>query len=223
MTNGNPTNVYGHYSTSTNGHEFEVYYLIIPAASVWIYSVKERNWTRVSNITPSVTPTVVGAFYTGASIRIMDLKGPISSQNWTFSTLGSQATPLDSTAFGGASGGYLGLFDFTGTVMPGTLMTGSLSFGDTRHSKNLRKVRIVCEALQDFDITISAQNEQGQKESEYYVVKSDPGTTTYQVFPFHIPGVFITLTFQFNTNVVGNFNLSEIGLQYDTGAEVRTQ
>lgn len=224
VTNGNPNTVYGYYTTSTNGQEFETYILVIPSASVWIYSVKESSWTRIGlGEIVAPPPTVVGSFYTGAALRINQLVGPISSQNWTFIGLANSIPPTDSIAFGGNSGGYVGLFDLSGTPRTCSVTTGSLCFQDTRHSKNVRHVRLTCEAYQAFDVTVNAQNEQGQLETKYFVVAADPGTTSYQVLPFHIPGVFITFTITFNTTVVGAFAISEIAFGYDIGAEVRTQ
>jgi hypothetical protein len=223
LTNGNPNNVYGYYTTSSNGKEFETYILVIPGASVWIYNMKEANWTRVSltEITPK--PTCIGSFYTGSPLMISQLVGPINSQNYTWASLAASASPLDSIAFGGDSGAYIGLLDFSGSPVQCNVMTGSLQFGDSRHSKNVRHVRFKVEALSAFDITIYARNEQGQTEQEYYTIGANPGTSSYQVLPFHIPGVFITMTITFNTTLIGMFRCSEISIGYDTGAEVRTQ
>jgi hypothetical protein len=224
LTNGNPNNVFGYYTTSTNGREFETYLLVIPNASIWIYNIKEANWTRAS-IRSDITQkaTCVGSFYTGSALMISQLIGPINSQNFTWASLAANSSPLDSIAIGSDGNGFIGLFDFTGKPMQSNVVTGSLQFGDSRHSKNVRHVRLKVEASQNFDITIYARNEQGQTEQEYYVVNSNPGTSTYQVLPFHIPGVFITFTITFNTTVVGMFRCSEISIGYDTGAEVRTQ
>jgi hypothetical protein len=223
LTNGNPNTPYGYYTTSTNGQEFETYILIIPSTSVWIFNMRESNWTRVSLTEVTNHPTVAGSFFTAAPTRIIDLVGPVTAQNFTFAQLAIEPSALDNIAIGGDSGGYVGLFDFTGAPTTCKVLTGTLSFGDPRHSKNIRRIRFKCEAFQSFDVTVTARNEQGQVEQETYLIAANGGNTSYQVVPFHIPGFFIQFTFNFNVTTVGQFNISEIAIGFETGAEARTQ
>jgi hypothetical protein len=222
LVNGNPNTPYGYYTTSTNGKEFETYILIIPNTSCWIFNMRESNWTRVSLTEVTNKATVAGSFFTAAPTRIIDLVGPVSSQNVTFAQLAIEPSALDNIAIGGDSG-YVGLFDFTGAPTPCRILTGTLSFSDPRHSKNVRRIRFKCEALQSFDVTVTARNEEGQTEQETYTIAANSDNTDYQVVPFHIPGFFITFTFAFNNAVVGQFNISEIAIGFETGAEARTK
>lgn len=212
------TQAYGFYLPSTRSHEYETYWLIIPGSSTWVYGLKEGNWTRYT-WNPS-TAQVASTFYDIGSLRIIDLIGPISAQTFQMDSLTGQ-NPSDSFAIG-FSDGSIGMFDF-GTLLDRTwsLATGTLAFGDTRHSKDIRRIRLCLEPYTNVTFTISATNEQGQNQTQTFSIPASPGNTQYQVFPFHFPGIYTVITFSGPSGQ--NFRLSEIAIGFNIGKEVATQ
>ena len=211
---------YGFYVPSTRNQEYETYWLIIPGGSTWVYSMKEGNWTRFT-FNPAVGNLIANFFDVSNGLRIIDLLGTIQSQTWSPAGLVGIAAPQDSIAIG-FNDGTVGTFDFTVlSDRPWTITTGSLAFGDTRHSKDLRRIRVVLETYTQVDLTIQATNEQSQQQTQTFSIPAVLGTTTYEVFPFHLPGVFITLTLSGPAGQ--NFRMSEISLGFGIGREVTTQ
>ena len=208
----------GAISTSSNGNVFEAYWLVIPNVSTWVFNLLEGSWTRWQWGTDS--PSFVSEFFNSHQIRIIDLVGPILSQFWTFAGLASQITSVDSIGLGYLDGD-VGLFDFTVLPdQPWSITGGTFAFSDTRHSKNLRRIRLVYEASTDVSFTITVTNEQGQSEAHNINVPAASGTTQTQVIPFQLPGVFLQLVINGPAGQLIDF--TEIALGYDVGGEVKT-
>jgi len=218
FTSANPDKTYGFYLPSTKSHEFETYWILIPGSSTWVYNFKERNWMRFSWPNDSA---VMGTMFQQQQVRIMDLRGTIASQSTTIAGLAGGNINTDAAAISFA-GGLIGFFDFVNASdRPWSLTTGTLAFGDTRHSKDIRRIRLCIEPDTSVDITIAATNEQGQSETQVFNIAANPGRTSYQVFPFHIPGFYTQLTL--SGPAAQSFRLSEIAVGYGVGKEAATQ
>lgn len=218
---------YGFYLPITKSHEYETYWILIPGQSTWVYNFKEQNWTRFrwSNVTANTS--VMYAIEDMRAIEIIQLVIPITTDGTIAGLLGtiqdlSGTSTIGDTAVVGFSNGNVGYFDWDEVPDANwSLTTGTLAFGDTRHSKDIRRIRIALEPLTAVNISITATNEQGQTETIAASIPAAPGTTQYQVFPFHIPGFYTQ--FVLTGPPAQSFKLSEIAIGSGIGKEAATQ
>lgn len=207
-----PATVFGLITSTINGTAYNAYWLFIPGTSVWLFNFKEANWTRfVFNKQPSMC----GIFNLEKLIRIKDLIGPISAQNWTPATLVG-ISPLDVVLIG-FEDGTPATFDFSGiSETAWSLSTGQLVMGDYRHRKTVRRWRLVLRDVGFTQFTMIFRNEFGDTERKLVTLDGD-GTNQQmlKIVETNISGVYITVRFDGTTDM----NLSEITPIYDLSGE----
>lgn len=186
---GDNQHILGHITENVNGRNFSAYWLVIPNVAVWVFNFDERNWMR---FTYSAWITAIGTFYTAALIRIMDLVGLISDQNWTPDTL-NLPNPFDSLLLG-FEDGTPALVDFTNYSEEAWSVSGTHIFGDARHTKTVKKFRICVLDNGETTFTVTVANQNGQSESQDITMGSGTGKVISRVLPFNIPGIRINWT-----------------------------
>lgn len=202
----NPQTVNACITETILGNDFNAYWLNIPGVSTWCYAFDEQNWFR---FTWDDIILCMNRFAKQAIIRIMDLVGPISAQNWTPATLAA-SNPLDSM--------LLGFPETQGTVEFSTVSeknwsatSGQLTFGDLRHNHNIKKVRVT---IQDngqvqFTLTLTgiqypnpnaaldnigqpiSTNDNQQSQSQTVFMGNGTGQAVSRVLDFDLPGNYI--------------------------------
>ena len=218
---GSSIQAHGYYLSVTKSHEYATYWLLIPGQSTWVFNFKEQNWCRFNWPKVQSTTSVMYSMPDVRATQINQLVGTIGGLAGSIISLSGSFNIGDSAAIG-FSNGQIGYFDWDEPPDSAwSLTTGTLAFGDTRHSKDIRRVRMVMEADTQVDITISATNEQGQTQTTVASFSAAPGRTQNQVFPFHLPGFFTT--FSFSGPPAQSFELSEISVGYGIGREASTQ
>lgn len=212
---GGPSNALGWVTTTINGNPFNAYWLVIPGISTWVYNFDEVNWT-VFNYTKNIS--CLGDFLVGGVPRIIDLIGTISAQNWTPLTLGL-LNPYESL-FMGCTDGTPGITDFTGiSEVAWSIKTGNLYFGDKRHTKNNKKVRLVVQDQGPVTYTIRATNNKGQTETDTITVGTGTGNTISSVLSFTLSGMWIQFIISGSAGAPGN--IVEFAPIYNVGGEQR--
>jgi len=205
-------NVFGMVTTSINGFDYNAYWLFIPNLSTWVFNFDERNWTR---FTWNKTPQQAGVFNRQANIRIIDLVGTIAQQNWTPQTL-TGANPLDALMVG-FTDGTPGMIDGTSFSETSWSKEYVWVMGDYRHSKTLKKVRVVFTDIATATFTLTVTNEKKQSVSNTVTVGTGSGSQMEVVIPLSISGVFLTAIF---SGAAGqNVSFSEVTPIYDVGGE----
>ena len=209
--------VTGYISTSINGNVFNAYWLNIPTGSTWVYNIDEGNWTRWQY---NRAPRTLNRFTRAGGIRIIDLVGRILDQTWTFATLGS-TNPLDGALVGFADGtpGYV---DFT-TVSESdwSILSAPRVMGDRRHSKTVKKFRLVYVDFGPVTFSITLTSDTGQTQTKDVTVGTGTGRVMTKVIEFSIPGWSITY------EIAGDGGQSEVATFveltpiYDVGGEIR--
>lgn len=231
-----PQTVFGYVTTSIAGHDFNAYWLIIPGISTWIYNLDEQNWFRATWIN---TVLCMGRFARNSLIRILDLVGPISAQNWTPATLNS-AGPLDGVALGFPATLGPGYIDFSSrSELAWSATSGQLTFGDLRHNHNVKSVRVV---IQDngqttFDLTLTgitypdpnaatdangqpiSTNNAQQSQTQRVTMGNGSGQSVTRVLDFDVPGQYII--WQVSGFQSSPLDLIEVAPIFDVGGEQR--
>jgi hypothetical protein len=186
---GDNQHILGYITENVNGRNFSAYWLVIPNVAVWVYNFDERNWTRF-NYTAWIT--AIGTFYTAALIRIMDLVGLISDQNWTPDTL-NLSNPFDSMMLGFKDGSPA-VVDFTNYSEEDWSISGVHVFGDRRHTKTVKTFRICITDNGETTFTVTVSNQNGQSETQEVTMGTGSGKVLSRVLAFNIPGIRIGWT-----------------------------
>jgi hypothetical protein len=217
LANSKPSQISGFISSDCNGNDYKAYWIVIPQGSTWVYNFKEANWSR---FVFDKTPSVVGRFYNPRAIRIADLKGQISQQQWTPVTQAS--TKVYDDLLIGFGDGTPGVVDFTNYSESNWFITsGQLCMGDRRHNKDVTRFRLVYKDIAaSILFTISITNEQGRTETKQFALGGNTGLVLEKVIPFHISGLFLTYSISGNAGTVASF--VEFAPIYVTGGEVKT-
>lgn len=229
-----PLTVNGYISTSFAGVPFNAYWLNIPGISSWIYNFDEQNWFRATWAKKLLS---MGTFDRKALIRIKDLVGPISAQNWTPATLNSSGI-LDQVMLGfpDSQGGM----DFTSrSEQPWSATSGQLTFGDLRHQHNVKKLRVCFQdngrgiltmtvtgiqypdpnaTLDPSGQPVSTNNNQ-QSMSQTLYVGNGSGQTITRVLDFNVPGQYII--WKISGDPGQPIDLVEVAPVFDVGGEQR--
>lgn len=211
---GDTEHILGYISENVNGRTFYAYWLVIPNVSVWVYNFDEQNWTR---FTYALWITAIGTFYAAALIRIMDLVGTINDQNWTPDTL-NLPNPFDAMLLGGhdATPAFV---DFTNYSEASWNITGVNVFGDPRHSKSMKKFRIVVFDQGACSFTVTVSNQQGQSDTQTVTVGNGSGTAISRVLSFNING--LRLTWEINGSALSKASFVEFAPVFAIGGEQR--
>lgn len=211
---GDNEHTLGYISENVNGRNFSAYWLVIPNVAVWVFNFDERNWQR---FTYDAWITAIGTFYTAAVIRIMDLVGLISEQNWTPDTLNT-ANPFDAMLLG-MEDGTPALVDFTTYSEEPWSVSGCHVFGDTRHSKSVKKFRlcVVDNGETTFNVTVTNQNDQSETQS--VTLGTGTGKVISRVLAFNISGIRIAWTVSGEAGQSSTF--SEFAPMFVMGGEQR--
>lgn len=183
---GDNQHILGYISENINGRNFSAYWLVIPNVAVWVYNFDEKNWTRFLY---DAWITAIGTFYTAAVIRIMDLVGLIQDQNWTPDTL-NLSNPFDSLLLGSKDGSP-NLVDFTNYSEKAWSVSGIHVFGDTRHTKAVKKFRLCVVDNGETTFTVTVSNQNGQSDSQDVTIGTGSGNTLAVVLAFNVPGIRI--------------------------------
>lgn len=187
IKSGVPSQVYGYVTQSINGQIFNAYWLIIPGVSVWVYNLDEGNWTV---FTYSGMQTVANKFFAQQGVRIIDLIGLISGQNWTPATL-NPTNPFDGFAIG-YNNGQIAYIDFTNySEISGVILSGKHIFNDRRHKKAVKKFRLVVQDLGSVTYTITLTSNTGQTQTQNVTIGTGSGDSISQVIEFSITGLRI--------------------------------
>lgn len=212
-----PSTVVGAVTKQINGRRFNAYWLFIPNVSCWIYNIDEQNWTRASF---NKTVSRAASFTNNGAIRIIDLVGTISQQNWTPATLQS-TNPFDNFLIG-FTDGTPGMIDFT-TVseQASSLKTGQLIMGDQRHEKTVSAVRIVYSDVGVSTFTITLSNEKGETRTRTVTIGTGSGMVTTVIIPFQGPITGVYHTIQITANAGVPLSISEIAPLYVVGSEIK--
>jgi hypothetical protein len=217
--------VFGYLSTSINGQDYFAYWLFIPNLNeAWVYHFDENSWTRETFGT--VVPTIAGNFFRDQTPRIMDLIGPISAQQWTPASLTS-GSPFDNMLIG-LDSGVPAYIDFTGTSeIPWSISSGKGFFGDYRHRKTVKAVRVVIEDVAPgFTCTLTLTNNKGYSQTQTIgPIGTGSGNTLVIQVPFQpvVSGTHIDweLDGALANGVSPALYLTEITSIYDVGGDIR--
>lgn len=184
---GTPSTVWGTIVTSIHGLPYNAYWIFIPGVSVWVYNFDEGNWTRFSYMN---VPITAGRFFAQLGIRIIDLIGTIRQQNWTPATL-NPINPFDGMGLG-FNNGTVGYIDFTNySEVAGSITSGKHIFNDRRHSKAVKKFRLVVQDRGPVVYTITVWNNHGYSQSQVVSIGTGSGDSVSQVIEFTVPGMRI--------------------------------
>jgi hypothetical protein len=210
-----PHMIYGFVSYSIEGNIFKAYWLNIPNVAVWVYNFDEGNWT-VFNYTNEIR--TLGNFYQSSPIRIMDLVGSIESQSWTPATLQSD------DHFGGMllgfNNGVGGFVDFTNySELPGSIISGSLIFGDRRHSHVVKKYRLSIRDAGSATYTMTLSNEKGYSQQQVFTLGSGSGDDLNYIMSFSITG--LRITWRLDVAAAQPASVIEFCPMYDVSGEQR--
>lgn len=197
---GDNKHVLGYITENINGRNFSAYWLVIPNIAVWVYNFDEKNWTR---FVYSSWITAIGTFYAAGLIRIIDLVGLISDQNWTPDTL-NVSNPFDAMMLGFEDGGPA-LVDFTNYSELDWSVSGTHVFGDRRHTKTVKKFRICIADVGQTSFNVTVSNQNGQSESQVVTMGTGSGDVLSRVLAFNVPGIRINWTVSGNAGESANF------------------
>src|SRR6267378_3446731 len=175
---------FGYISTSINGVPYTAYHLVIPGVSVWVYNFDEGNWARH---TYAQYVLCLGEFYKSAAQRIIDLIGLISQQGWTPATLVS-STPWPGLllSFNNQSSGYIDFSNYS--ELPWSI-TQPVVFGDSRHTKAVKKFRLVTRDLAPVTFTVTLTNQSGGSVSQTVTQGTGTGKLISTVVPLALSGL----------------------------------
>jgi hypothetical protein len=190
---GDVQHTIGYISENVNGRNYNAYWLVIPNVAVWVYNFDESNWAR---LTYEEWITSIGTFFAASVIRIIDLVGTIFDQNWTADSLGA-ANPFDAMLLG-FEDGTPALVDFTNYSEQSWSLEGTFVFDDPRHTKAVKKFRVLVYDAGEVTYTLTLSNQDGQTESQTVTLGSGSGQVLSRVLPFNISGL------RLNWNVSGD-------------------
>lgn len=182
--------VYGYTTAAINGNDFNAYWLSIPGGNTWVYNFDENNWTRwVFN----KTVRSIGRFAKAGQVRIIDLVGLISEQQWTPATL-TNTNPFDGVLLG-FTDGTPGYVDFTNySEQSWSISSGQLVMGDRRHSKTIERFRLIIQDLGSVTFDVTVTNERGQTKTQSVTLGTGSGLSLMTILPFKINGMFLRWT-----------------------------
>lgn len=231
----NPNTVYGYITNYAGSAYFNAYWIIVPNVSVWVYNLEEENWVRFSY---STILTSMGRFFKQGAIRIIDLVGPISTQNWTPATL-IGTSPLDGILLG-FSTGLPGYVDFTNySEQNWSIVSGQHSFNDVRHQHDVKKFRISILDYGQIQLTITvtgfiypnpnavldgngqpiSTNAATITQTQVITMGNGSGQVVTRVVDFNVPGQYAV--WQITGSAGTPANLVEFTPIYATGGEQR--
>jgi len=216
--------VFGFLTTSINGQDYFSYWLFMPQLNqAWVYHFDEGSWTRE---TFNATPSIAGNFFKENIPRIMDLVGTIAQQQWSPSEL-TAGTPFDDMLVG-LTNGVPAYIDMTGTSeVDWSITSGKGFFGDFRHKKTVKAVRLVFEDVApNMQYSLRLSNNSGVSQTQQVgPIGSGSGTTLVVVVPFQpvISGTHIDwiLSSAAQGGATQPINLTEITPIYDVGGDIR--
>lgn len=215
LITGDPTKAFGFVTQNIKGQVFNAYWLVIPNTSTWVYNLDEGNWTR---FTYSGVQTVLGNFLNNTGVRIIDLVGRIQDQSWTFATLNTN-NPYDGFALG-FNNGNVGYVDFSNySEQPATIISGKHIFNDRRHSKSVKKFRLVVQDIGQTTYTITVTGNTGVTSTKPVTIGSGSGDSISKVIEFDIPGLRISWSVSVPAGQPGA--IVEFCPIYDIGGEQR--
>jgi hypothetical protein len=205
----------GFNTYAIGGQYFRAYWLNIPGIALWVYNYDEGNWTR---LTYSDILLTIGLFYNSTVVRIEDLVGPISAQNWTPQTL-TNAVLFLGTLLGFADGVTAYLNFSQPCELPAYLTSGKLIFNDRRHKHTVKKFRVSFIDLGSVTFTLILANERGQSQTFNFTLGTGSGDVLNYVQEYNLMG----LRFQYTLSVPANtlVGVVEIAPMYDTAGEQR--
>jgi hypothetical protein len=205
---------FGYISTSINGIPYTAYHLIIPGVAVWVYNFDESNWARH---TYQQSILCMGEFYKAGVPRIIDLIGTIYQQGWSPSTLtGTTPWPGLLLSFGNATNGYI---DFSNYSESPWSITQPVVFGDSRHTKAVKKFRLVSRDLGRTTFTITLTNQSGGSVSQTITQGSGTGKLISTIVPLALSGLRFFWTVSGNERAAVAF--TEFAPIYVPGGEQR--
>jgi len=216
--------VFGFLTTSINGQDYFSYWLFMPQLKqAWVYHFDEGSWTRE---TFNVTPSIAGNFFKQNIPRIMDLVGTIAQQQWSPSQL-TQGTPFDDMLVGLTSG-VPAYIDMTGTSeVDWSITSGKGFFGDWRHKKTVKAVRLVFEDVapnMQYNLRLTSNSGVVQNQT-VGPIGTGSGTTLVVMVPFQpvISGTHIDwiLSSAASGGATQPISLTEITPIYDVGGDIR--
>lgn len=220
LVGANFDKVVGVFVNTLSGVNFKSYWIFIPNRSIWVFNHEEFNWTRFAIGDHTKTVSVAGMTSNPRHIRIMDLVGRISEQTWSPVTLGVDESSHYCLLVGCQDGS---MFDWHLSGKCETswfLETGQLAFGDYRHEKTIKKLRLIYQDLDaDVSVTLTWTSDTGQVESHQVFLGAATNKSITEIVPFNIAGHFLSLRVEGGAGKEITF--SELTAIYDVGGEIR--